>query len=162
MKKIEGIVKQYWYTIESYPDDKIQIIYRLYPPENLKIYSAPKILDFYRKLPFSPEDIKHLPDKKREITEEDIEFEMDVLRSAGAPFANDPKKLREEAIKSLKRKNITKKEAEAMLKEAEKEFKKAFEEFKKEHEQVLIVPPEKYKGKVEPYTVWVRKGEVKQ
>ena len=153
MKKIVGIIAAHEHDID---DDKYIIVYTLQPPENLKICTPPRLQRFYRDLPFSPDDIEFLPETA-EITEEDIELQMDALRSAGAPFANDPKKLREEAIEVLKMKRITRKEAERMLRDAEEKYKKAFEEFKKTHEQVMIAPPKEYEGKVEPFTVWVKK-----
>ena len=154
MRKITGIVKTHEYDID---DDKYIITYTLEPPENLKIYTPPQLRRFYRDLPFSPEDIEFLPDDPEPITEEDIQFQMDVLRSAGAPFADDPVRLREEAIKALKMKRITRKEAERMLRDAEEKYNRALEEFKKTHEEVMIVPPSEYEGKVEPFTVWVEK-----
>ena len=153
MRKIIGVVKTYEHDID---DDKYIITYTLEPPENLKTFTPPRLQRFYRDLPFSPEDIEFLPETAPEITEEDIQFQMDVLRSAGAPFA-DPERLREEAIKVLKMKRITKEEAKKMLREAEEKYKKALEEFKKTHEEVMIVPPSEYEGKVEPFTVWVEK-----
>ena len=153
MRKIIGIVKTHEHDID---DDKYIITYELQPPENLKICRPPRLQKFYRDLPFSPEDIEFLPETAPEITEEDIQFQMDVLRSAGAPFA-DPERLREEAIKVLKIKRITRKEAERMLRDAEEKYNRALEEFKKTHEEVMIVPPSEYEGKVEPFTVWVEK-----
>ena len=153
MRKIIGIVKTHEHDID---DDKYIITYELQPPENLKICRPPRLQKFYRDLPFSPEDIEFLPETAPEITEEDIQFQMDVLRSAGAPFA-DPERLREEAIKVLKIKRITRKEAERMLRDAEEKYKKTLEEFKRTHEEVMIVPPSEYEGKVEPFTVWVEK-----
>ena len=157
MRKITGIVEMHEHDID---DDKYIITYELQPPENLKICRPPRLQKFYRDLPFSPEDIEFLPEAAPEITEEDIQFQMDVMRSAGAPFADDPVRLREEAIKALKMKRITKEEAKKMLREAEEKYKKALEEFKKTHEEVMIVPPSEYQGKVEPFTVWVKKEEV--
>jgi len=154
MRKITGIVEIHEHDIS---DDKYIITYTLEPPENLKICRPPYPQRFYRDLPFSPEDIEFLPETAPEITEEDIQFQMDVLRSAGAPFADDPKKLREEAIKVLKMKRLTRDKAKKMLREAEEKYKKALEEFKKAHEEVMIVPPSEYEGKVKPFTVWVEK-----
>ena len=154
MKEIEGIIETRQHDIS---DDKYLIVYILKPPEHLKICTPPRLQRFYRDLPFSPEDIEFLPEAAPEITEEDIQFQMDVMRSAGAPFADDPVRLREEAIKVLKIKRITRKEAERMLRDAEEKYNRALEEFKKTHEEVMIVPPSEYEGKVEPFTVWVEK-----
>jgi len=105
------------------------------------------------ELPFSPGDIDYLPDEKREITEEDIEAQMKMCRYAGSPNAENPEKLRAEAISILKRKNISKAEAEEMLRKARVEYKKVLSKFLENHYQVEIIPPDPSYPRT--LTVWV-------
>ena len=97
-----------------------------------------KSLYFMQHLPFSPEDVDYLPEKSKEITEDDIELTMLILKDSGSPNRDNPERLRQEAIETLKRKNITKKQAEIMMEQLEQEWQKIWSDFLQNHVKIMF------------------------
>jgi hypothetical protein len=146
-------------THSEHGDDDGSIVKRpiLMPPDGLQVEEPPTAWRFMQvSLPFSPESVEYFPERKRKITENAIREKMQELAWGGSPNANNPAKLREEAIRILKRNNITRTEAEKMLKDKEAEFKGELKRWYNNHELVTIVPPHGFKN-LKPLKVWVKK-----
>jgi len=133
---------------------------KLVPPDGFpETLRKPSLKGYLRaELPFNPEDIEFLPEKKKPISLEELEFWVKVNLEAGAPNIEVAKEC---ALRDIQKRNITRQEAEEMLQEKIKEFeKKILKPFLEKTAEVTIVPPSG--GPYKPYTVYIKKGDIEK